>query len=275
MTPGATAAPADVVAGLLAAALPQLLALALGAARLFGVLSILPVFTRLGVTGIIRGAVALALALPLVPALLPRIEASPPGAASLTLLLAKEALVGVLVGVVLSVPFWAAETAGELIDQQRGSEAATIPDPVATAEAGITGTLFALTLIAIFFASGAMRLLLEGVYASWGVWPPLDPLPRFSAEAGPHAVALLDRVLRLGLVLAAPVLTALLLAELALALIGRFAPQLNVFDLAMAVKGVVFVLLLPAYAVFLAGYLRDLLPPLAETEAVLRAFAPP
>jgi type III secretion protein T len=259
---------------LLSNLLAPLVALALGAARIFGILAILPVFTRTGLTGLLRGGIALVLALPLLPALTPLVEAAPPiGGAALIALLVKEAVVGVVVGTVLSVPFWAAEAAGELMDQQRGSEAATIPDPSQVAEAGITGTLLVLTLTVIFFASGGMCLLLDAVYESWNIWPPLDPLPSFSADAGLRVLGLLDRVLRLGLVLAAPVLIALLLAEFALALIGRFAPSLNVFDLAMAVKGVVFALALPLYAVFLARYLAGTLAPLADAARELEGLA--
>jgi hypothetical protein len=46
-----------------------------------------------------------------------------------------------------------------------------------------------------------------------------------------------------------------------------------VFDLAMAVKGIVFVIGLPVYAIFLAGYLRDLLPDLATATGILGAIA--
>jgi type III secretion protein T len=264
---------ADAFVQLLQSLANPLVALGLAAARIYGVLLIMPVFTRTGITALLRGAVALALALPLVPVLLPLLGPEPPRGGTLIVLLAKEALIGVVIGVVLSVPFWAAEAAGEFIDQQRGSEAATIPDPSQTNEAGITGTLFVLTLTAIFFASGAMNLLIEAIYETWRIWPPLDPLPTFSADAGLRALALLDRVMLLGLVLAGPIIIALLLAEFGLALIGRFAPSLNVFDLAMAVKGIVFVIGLPVYAIFLAGYLRDLLPDLATATGILGAIA--
>lgn len=256
-------------------AMGPLLAWAMAAARMFGIIAVSPVFTRLGLTGLLRGGAALALALPAVPMLRPAIEAAPAiGGAALTFLLAKEAMVGLLIGTILAVPFWAAETAGELIDQQRGSEAATIPDASQAGEAGIMGTLLVLSLAVIFFTGGGLRLLLDAAWESWRIWPALDPLPRLSAEAGLHAIGLLDRMLRLGLVIAGPVLVALLLAEFSLALIGRFAPALNVFDLAMAVKGIVFVLAMPVYALFLAGYLRDLVVPLGGGAALLSPFAP-
>ncbi|WP_338664483.1 type III secretion system export apparatus subunit SctT [Pararoseomonas sp. SCSIO 73927] len=254
--------------------LAPMVALGLATARLFAVFAVNPLFTRFGLTGLLRGGIAFALAMPLVPGLAPQVAAAGTGGYILLALLVKEAVIGIVLGLVTGVPFWAAEAAGEFIDQQRGSEAATIPDPSQANEAGITGTLLGLTLIAIFFLSGGMSLLAGAIYQSYAIWPPLEAVPRFSAEAGLRTLVLLDNLVRSGLVLAAPILIALLLTELALALVGRFAPALNVFDLAMAVKGIVFVVSLPLYAIFLPHYLRDLLLPLAGAGELLRGFAP-
>lgn len=261
---------AQLFEGLLAPAL----ALGLGVARLLAVFSISPLFTRFGLTGLLRGGVAFALALPLIPFLAPQIEAAGISGSVILALLVKEAAVGVLIGLVTGIPFWAAEAAGEFLDQQRGSEAATIPDASQANEAGITGTLFGLVLTAVFFMSGGLTLLTGAIYDSWGIWPVLDVVPRFSAEAGLLTLRLVDALFRTGLILAAPLLIALLLTELALAFVGRFAPALNVFDLAMSVKGIVFVVALPIYALFLPRYLRDALVPLAASGNVLRGFVP-
>ncbi len=270
---------------------PLLSALALASARMLGLLLILPLSTRLGLTGLLRGGVALALALPVAPALLPLLLASPVGGARLLLLGTKEAFVGLVLGILFAVPFWTAEAAGELIDQQRGSTGAVLPDPSQDAQTGITGTLLVLTLITIFFLNDGMRMLVDAVYDSYRVWPALEAAPRLAglataggvtaggvtaggvtaggvtAGGGAGNAALLmlgvfDRVLASGFLLASPLLVAMLLVELALALVSRFAPQLNVFDLAMSLKGLVHVVGLPLYAVFLIGYLRDGLAPL-------------
>jgi type III secretion protein T len=249
-----------------------LLALALGSARMFGVLAILPVFTRLGITGLMRGGVAIALALPLWRVLLPAVSAGDPLPA-LVWLAAKEALIGVLIGVVFSVPFWAAEAAGELLDQQRGSQSAVIGDASGTNRAGITATLLTLTLIAIFFASGGMRFLLDGVYASYRIWPAMQMVPHLGPDGVAPVLGVLDDLLRGGLLLAGPLLTAMLLTEIALGLINRIAPQINVFDMALAVKSLVLSIGLPIYAIFLFAYLRDGLLPLTSIVQQLARLA--
>ncbi len=271
---------------------PLLAALALATARMLGLLLILPLSTRLGLTGLLRGGVALALALPVAPALLGPLLAAPVGGARLLLLGTKEAFVGLVLGIVFAVPFWAAEAAGELIDQQRGSKGAVLPDPSQDAQTGITGTLLVLTLITIFFLHDGIRMLVDAVYDSYRVWPALEAAPRLAGLAGAGGdipgggipggstgnaallmLGIFDRVLASGFLLASPLLVAMLLVELALALVSRFAPQLNVFDLAMSLKGLVHVVGLPVYAVFLIGYLRDGLAPLAGLVDQLRQLA--
>lgn len=272
---------ADGVGALLEAGRLPLSALALATARLLGLLAILPLASRLGLTGFLRAGVAIGLALPVVPLLLPGLQvegstgvASVSGA-RLALLATKEAFLGLLLGTVMAAPFWAAQAAGDLLDQQRGSASATVPDPARAIEASLTGTLLALVVTALFLQAGGMQMLLEAVFESYAAWPALDLLPRLAPDGATAALATLDALLSAGLTLAAPLLIALLLAELALALVGRFAPQLHVFDLALSVKGLVFIIGLPLYAAFLLGYLRASLAPLAHVGDALRHLAGP
>jgi type III secretion protein T len=61
----------------------------------------------------------------------------------------------------------------------------------------------------------------------------------------------------LAVVFAGPLIIAMFLAEFGLALVSRFAPQLNVFVLAMPVKSGVGLFVLALYIPFLFSYLRD------------------
>jgi len=263
----------DPLLALLPLAARWLAAAGLGAARLFGLLLILPLATRLGLTGLLRAAVAVALTLPSLPALAAAMTPdTAPAGAPLLLLAVKEAFVGLLLGALFAVPFWTAETAGEILDVQRGSRGALLPDPAGAVSSGITATLFALTLTVIFLENNGMRLVVQAVLESYRVWPPLDPVPHLRMDGGMAALRLLEASLSGGLVLAAPLLIAMLVAELALALISRVAPQLNVFDLAMAVKGLVFCLGLVLTAPVLLRDLRALLAPLLDLSPLLQSF---
>lgn len=244
------------LAAILALAKVPLAAFGLGVARGLGLLQILPLSTRLGLTGMHRAGVAGALSLLLLPLLMTQLATASLTGAHLALLTAKEALIGFLLGVIFAAPFWIAETAGELIDQQRGSRGAVTPDPAGEEESGPTATLMVLTLTTIFLLSGGMHWLIDALSQSYRIWPAGDLVPRLAPGAIMHVLGLLDSILASGLLLASPLLIAMVLAELSLALISRFVPQMNVFDLSMSVKGLVQVVGLPIYAVFLITYLR-------------------
>src|SRR5262249_58328869 len=93
---------------------------------------VMPAFTRLGATGLLRGGIALTLAFPLVPLVAQALAGEQLTVAAIAILLLKELTVGVVIGLVLGVPFWAAEAAGDVLDLQRGSASASLPHPSGT-----------------------------------------------------------------------------------------------------------------------------------------------
>jgi type III secretion protein T len=88
-----------------------------------------------------------------------------------------------------------------------------------------------------------------------------------------HVLGVLDSILASGLLLSSPLVVAMLLVELSLGFINRFMPQLNVFDMSLSVKGLVQVIGLPVYAVFLIAYLRGGLAPLLHLQDELRLLS--
>jgi type III secretion protein T len=231
-------------------------AAALTVTRLVAVMNILPVFTRLGISGILQGAIGLALALPLLPLVAQAIGTEPLGTGRLAFLMLKEAAVGAVIGVVLGIPFWAAEAAGDILDLQRGSSFAGLVDPSSTTETTVTGTLLAVALVALFFTMGGLPLLLRVIYDSYAIWPAESFAPIFGPNTGALVLGLLDDVMSMGLMLAVPIVLALLLTDFSLALVARAAPHMHIFDLSLSVKNLVFALLLVLYGAFLVSYME-------------------
>ncbi|HEX7389871.1 MAG TPA: type III secretion system export apparatus subunit SctT [Acidiphilium sp.] len=234
------------------------LSLGLGFARALGMMAILPVFSRLQLGGSLRAAVAFSLALIVAPALdahYGRLHGAADAAVSLSALLfaLKEGALGLVLGVVMSVPFWAAEMAGELIDMQRGSQSAITTSSSTGEESGMLGTFMLFLVIAIFMLSGGMNLVLRGFVASFAIWPTFDWLPRFTPSGGVAILRLLDAVTRAGVVIAAPLVVAMLVAEIGLGFINRYAPPINVFDLALGLKGLIVAVGLCVYTLVLVG----------------------
>jgi type III secretion protein T len=206
------------------------LAAGLAIARIGGLVMVAPIFTRLGPTGIIRGAIALALALPMLPFIADVLNAehfTPITFAALTL---KEGAVGVVIGL---------------------------------------GTLFGLTMVALYYTSGGLSLTLGTVYDSYKLWPPGHFLPMFGADAASIFLSLLDRIVTMGVLLVSPLMVCLLLSDLLIGLLSRAAPNFNLFALSLSTKNLVFAALLAIYCVFMISYMGDNLGSLLQAGSEL------
>ncbi|ANF58750.1 type III secretion system export apparatus subunit SctT [Halotalea alkalilenta] len=237
-------------------AYPLIASWALAMARALGMIMVTPAFNRLGLTGLIRSAVAATLSLPLVATTFQMLEAGD-GLDTLTMtgLLIKEVMIGVMLGLLFGVPFWAAEAAGELIDLQRGSTMAQLLDPMNATESGVTATMLGILMVLLFFISGGFLTLVQGFYYSYQLWPPLAFMPPLSQQGALALLALLDQVMRIAIVMVAPLVVALLIADIMLAYLARMSPNLHVFDLSLSIKNLLFAFLVVLYLIFLVPQL--------------------
>jgi type III secretion protein T len=226
------------------------------------------------VTGFVRNSIAVVISIPLIPMIAAHLGSEQLGLGLIAALLLKEVIVGLVVGVVLAVPLYAAEVAGDVLDLQRGSSSASLSDPLGSIQSNITATLLALIVIALYFASGCFDLTLRAIYDSYGIWPVRRLLPLFSREAGGLLLSLLDTIVSTGVMLVGPVVVCLLLVDLLFALIARAAPSLQPFYLSMTVKNLVFSLVLVLYGVFLVGYMKNGLVVFLDVKPQLEAIAP-
>lgn len=249
-----------------------LFGLVLASARALAFVIVHPVFTRFGLqAGVLRGALVLAFSAPIISVTIREIGGQElPGNFEMIGLLGKEVLIGLLLGLVLGVPFWAAMVAGDVIDLQRGASMATLIDPGSEGETSPTGTLFFLFALLLLASSDWFRdILLGGLYQSYTIWPVLTPLPTIAPQSGGLLLELLGNVMRIGLVLALPIFASLLLTEISLAVVGRYLPQINIMFVAMSVKQVVYVILLPVYFVSLIYFQQRIFAGLDEAMGVL------
>jgi type III secretion protein T len=251
------------------------IAMAFAIARMTGLIIIMPAFTRMGLTGLQQGAAALALGLPLVPMTMAALAGENLTVTLTAALLLKEVAIGLMIGLVLGVPIWAAEAAGDMLDLQRGTTSAGLFDPSSIGEDSISGTLLTLIMVALFFGSGGLPLTLRTVYESYGIWPAGNVFPTLGPVAGEFFVALLDRVMMMGMMLVAPIIVFMLLSDLLLALVSRAAPNLNIFALSLSQKNLVFTFLMVVYGAFLLKYMGNDIGSLLSAGVDLKALAKP
>jgi type III secretion protein T len=229
----------------------------------------IPIFNRSHLPGMLRMAVAAGMGLMVAPTLMPAVAAAQWTPAQMGLLLVKEAFIGLVMGCLLAVPFWAFEALGFLMDNQRGATMGATLDPLTGNDSSPLGSLFSQAFIVFFFVSGSFLLLLELLYGSFALWDVFRWTPHLRADAVPVLIAQFMRLLQLALLLAAPAIVVMLLAEIGLAVISRFVPQLQVFFLAMPIKSALVLLVLALYVGTLFDYAQVMLDGLREAPPLL------
>jgi flagellar biosynthetic protein FliR len=241
-----------------------LLLLALCVARIVPVLVIAPFLGGRLVPATVKIGLAVAVALLVWPQALRGVALPQLGPVHVVLLLGKEALVGVALGLCAALVFLAAEAAGQLIDVARGASMAESLVPQSGTRASPVADLYLQLAVVVFLALGGHRLFLAALARSYEV----VPVTAFPSKAswGALAFAVVDmtgQMLLVAVGLATPVLLAAVLTDLALGLVNRVAPQLNAWVLGMPAKalvGAALVLLtlsLVAGEVGQGGVLRD------------------
>jgi flagellar biosynthetic protein FliR len=158
------------------------------------------------------------------------------------LLVFSELLVGLALGIVTSLVFDAVQLAGQILSIQMGYSLINILDPNTMVESTVVATFHQLLVMLIFLRLDVHLWLLRALGNSFEYLPPgsahlTSPFLLSALEAG-------SRVIEVGVQIAAPVLSATLLVDLVLGLLGKASPQLPLMLLGPAVKSLVSMVIL-------------------------------
>ena len=226
--------------------------------RLLAVFAVAPFFSGNLLNGLTRNGIVLMLAIYMSPVAseLPVLTLG-----GWVLVSAKEALIGVLLGLGFGIFIWAIQSVGDLIDFQPGSGSAPFFDPVGGHEGGPTGQFLGWVVITLFMSAGGMLAMVRVIVDSFRLWPVGTFYPNTGAVLEQFVIRQGDTLFLWTLKLAAPVIFVLLLVELGLGLVGRAAPQLNVFVFTQPIKSLLANLMLLLFLYFLYDSLQDFLKP--------------
>ncbi|QUX90799.1 EscT/YscT/HrcT family type III secretion system export apparatus protein [Marinomonas sp. A3A] len=212
-----------------------LLSIALAMARLYPCLLLVPIFSFHELKGMLRYAIVVIMALMVSPGIH---EALPSDHSWLTLFLLyfKEAVLGMLLGTLLAIPFWLFESIGALFDNQRGALMGGQLNPSLGADFTPLGFLFKQTLIVLIVTTGMFPFLLQIIWDSYVIWPPTDWFPSPSPDGMEVYLSLLKQAFVDLVLYALPLVALLLFIEFGMALLSLYSPQLQVFVLSMPLK---------------------------------------
>lgn len=204
--------------------------------RLAAALSLTPVFAKQYIMGTGRNVVILAMALPLFYTVFPECPSTQLPISILILTICKEVIIGALLGYLSGFIFYAADSVGFIVDIQRGSSMAMVFDPVAGSQTSLIGSFLTQMIATLFFTMGGFLFFLGLIYQTYIIWPVFSFYPDFDVNFPVFVMSFVDDLMEVIFCFSAPILLVLFLSEFGLGMISRFAPQLNVFFMAMPVK---------------------------------------
>ena len=221
-------------------------------------LLVFPVFSSTTFPVRLRIALAAILAY-LISLALPSIPAAPSSLGSIVYLLAIEISVGVFLGFVSSMVFYALQSAGHIIAAEMGLTMTAEFDPFNATRTDALSTLLTFLAITLFFSADLHHWFLIGLQRSFEI------LPIGRAHLGTQTltdiVSRTSRIFVQATLLAAPIIAVSFLINVMFSVLGRAVPQMNVFIESFAFRImaglIVFGLTLELMAQHIMNWLRN------------------
>lgn len=210
----------------------SLVAFLLCALRIAAWLEISPPFATAGLPRTVRVMLAAAISLAVSSNTVPHAPAAEFG--PLLGSAVEQLFIGASLGFLTRLMFSAVESAGSLIDLAGGFSLAFAYDPLSATNTSVFGRFYGVLATTLIFATNAHLVILQGFLRTFNTLP-LD---------GTMSMSHLDQTLVHGMTgmfiaalqIAAPLVAVLFIADVALGLLSRISPQLNVFQVSFPLK---------------------------------------
>lgn len=223
--------------------------------RMTGCIVFNPIFGRKNVAGVVRSGIILVLSFVLFSA---SVEAVPePGTViEFGVLALKELMVGYVLGFTVNLFLYIIIFAGEFMDMQMGLSMAKVYDAASNASLSITATLYNILFMLLFFAAdGHVTMMRIFIKAS-------EVVPYGQVVIHPELPSAIVEVFiqctLLALSLAMPLFAMEMVAEMAVGVLMKTIPQINVFVVNIQTKVLIGFAMLIIMFTPVAEYLRNL-----------------
>lgn len=209
-----------------------------------------------------RAIIAVGIAIGLAPLALHG-QAIPADAVKIVELALKEIVIGLAFAMAIACLFAAVDAAGAMIDTQIGLNFGSLINPVDNTQSGTMSQLYAMVGILVFIVIDGEAWVIRGLSRTYELVPMLEfpSITKMTAAVSDAFIGIFSAALEV----AAPVLLALILTDVAFGVVSRVVPQLNIFAVGFPAKIIVGLLVVAAALPFMGTWFYDQLQHSVET----------
>lgn len=199
--------------------------------RMAGLFAAIPLFGSKSVPVRVKAAVIMVMALLLYPVIRTQLPPLPSDSISLSLLVIRETLIGLTIGIISQAIFAAVEFCGQIVGMQMGISMASLFDPNTQANVPTVALLQGILAMLLFLSLGVHHIFIRAIVESYrvipvGAWHMSGGLMQF-------IITTTGAIFILAIKLSAPIMVALLATSVALGIMARSFPQMNIFMVSM------------------------------------------
>jgi len=197
-------------------------------ARILAFIAAAPLWSTAGIPRRTRLILGIAITVAIAPSL-PNMPSVQPASLTGLWIMLQQMLIGIGMGFAARIVFAAFDLAGEFIGAQMGLGFATFYDPLSSSQTPVIAEFYGLIALLLFLSMNGHLLYFATLAQSFSAMP-VGTTP-LSSASWLNLAELGSKIFSAGLLLALPVVVALMITNVALAVLTRAAPQLNIFAL--------------------------------------------
>ncbi|CCO24953.1 flagellar biosynthetic protein FliR [Maridesulfovibrio hydrothermalis] len=198
------------------------------------VLFLLPFFGGRSIPNLVKAALTIVLTLGIWPHVSFDGSLMPSSPYNIALMILGEVVLGLVLGVAVHVMFSAIQTGGNFIGVQMGFSMVNVLDPVTGVNEAVTAHFLYMTAILVFLCLNGHLYLMSAMIESFKYIPPGQIF--ISSKLTTQIMTISRDLFILAVKVASPIIASIFVVDLALALISKMAPQMNVLMLGFPLK---------------------------------------
>nr|WP_017345540.1 flagellar biosynthetic protein FliR [Pantoea sp. A4] len=248
----------------------ELLFLAISMARAYAFMAFIPCFLFGLIKGKLKVSLVISVAIIITPLTKFSISVDNLSIYDIASIVMAEMIKGVIIGVMVSLPFWIVESCGGLIDNQRGTlMGGQINTALGQDDFTPLGYFFKTLLGITIIINFGFYFILDVLMSSYGIWPIDRILPDLSSQKFEEWLQFIKHYLSIIILYSAPIVVVLMLIDLASGILNVLAPQAQVNMIAIPIKCLVGIFIV----IIMLFIYRDLMSEIfVDVAKVIKSF---